>query len=339
MSRRALRLLLAALLLSALPASAIAKQGGGFGSTALGRVFFPNPVAQLQDESLTDQKDADYAALQPAYVTVQLTDLNGSGYLCGAWACVYSETGDPAFSINGHYLYNRHDDRFEQVMAYYWITTAQRYIQSLGFGSTFPGIDNRAQLVRLNQLGYDNSFATDHPKLELRFGKGGVDDAEDAEVILHEYGHALHFSSSPTFYGAGEESGAIGEGFGDYWAADVTNIVAPTPDPACVADWDSTSYTPGPVHCLRRLDTDKMYPADLDGKVHDDGEIWSHALWNLRTALGHTRADTAILLTQIGQDDPTMPSLATDVVRTVRSLYGNGAANQAFAAFHDRGII
>jgi len=339
MSGRGLRFLLVALLFAALPASAIAKQGGGFGSAAVGRVFFPNPVAQLQDESLTDQKDADYAALQPAYVTVQLTDLDGTGYLCGAWACVYSETGDPAFSTTGQYLYNRHDDRFEQVMSYYWITTAQRYIQSLGFGSTYPGIDNRPQLVRLNQLGYDNSFATDHPKLELRFGKGGVDDAEDAEVILHEYGHALHFSSSPTFYGAGEESGAIGEGFGDYWAADVTNIVAPTPDPACVADWDSTSYTPGPVHCLRRLDTDKMYPADLDGKVHDDGEIWSHALWNLRTALGHTRADTAILLTQIGQDNPTMPSLATDIVRTVRSLYGNGAANQAFAAFHDRGII
>jgi hypothetical protein len=339
MSRRALRLFLAALLFAVLPASAFAKQGGGFGSTGSGRVFFPNPVAQLQDESLTDQKDADYAALQPAYVIVPLTDLDGSGYLCGAWACVYSETGDPAFSTTGQYLYNRHDDRFEQVMAYYWITTAQRYIQSLGFGSTYPGIDNRPQLVRLNQLGYDNSFATDHPKLELRFGKGGVDDAEDAEVILHEYGHALHFSSSPTFYGAGEESGAIGEGFGDYWAANVTNIVAPTPDPACVADWDSTSYTSGPVHCLRRLDTDKMYPADLDGKVHDDGEIWSHALWNLRTALGHTRADTAMLLAQIGQDDPTMPSLATDIVRTVRGLYGNGAANQAFAAFHDRGIL
>jgi len=339
MSRRALRLFLAGLLFAVLPASAFAKQGGGFGSTGSGRVFFPNPVAQLQDESLTDQKDADYAALQPAYVIVPLTDLDGSGYLCGAWACVYSETGDPAFSTTGQYLYNRHDDRFEQVMAYYWITTAQRYIQSLGFGSTYPGIDNRPQLVRLNQLGYDNSFATDHPKLELRFGKGGVDDAEDAEVILHEYGHALHFSSSPTFYGAGEESGAIGEGFGDYWAANVTNIVAPTPDPACVADWDSTSYTSGPVHCLRRLDTDKMYPADLDGKVHDDGEIWSHALWNLRTALGHTRADTAILLTQIGQDDPTMASLATDIVRTVRGLYGNGAGNQAFAAFHDRGIL
>jgi Zn-dependent metalloprotease len=157
-------------------------------------------------------------------------------------------------------------------------------------------------------------------------------------VILHEYGHAIHFQSSPTFYGAGEESGAIGEGFGDYWAADVTNIFAPTPDPACVADWDSVSYTAGPVHCLRRLDTTLMYPNDLNGRVHDDGQIWSHALWNLRTALGHAHADTAVLLTQIGQDNPTMPSLATDIVQTVRNLYGVAAATAAGAAFEDRGI-
>jgi hypothetical protein len=99
-------------------------------------------------------------------------------------------------------------------MAYYWITEAQKYIQSLGFGVTRPPIDNRPQPVRINQWGQDNSFATDHPKNELRFGKGGVDDAEDAEVILHEYGHAIHFAQSFSF--ASEEAGAISEGFGDY---------------------------------------------------------------------------------------------------------------------------
>ena len=336
---RPLLALLATLLLLSIPALATAKQPAGIGSTASARVFWPNPVASLQNESLTDQKDADYAALQPAYHWVTLTDLNGTGYLCGRWACVTSETGTPAYEPDRTFDYGRHDDRFEQVMAYYWITVAQNYIQSLGFGSTYPGVNNRSQLVRLNQLGYDNSFATDHPKYELRFGKGGVDDAEDAEVILHEYGHAIHFQSSPTFYGPGEESGAIGEGFGDYLAADVTNVFAPTPDPACVADWDSTSYTRGPVHCLRRLDEPKLYPGDLDGEVHDDGEIWSHALWNLRTALGHVHADTAILLAQLGQDNPTMPSLAQDIVDTVRDLYGNAEANAARAAFRDRQIL
>ena len=32
-------------------------------STGTGQVFVPNPVASLQNQSLTDQKDADYAAL------------------------------------------------------------------------------------------------------------------------------------------------------------------------------------------------------------------------------------------------------------------------------------
>jgi len=45
-----------------------AKTGSG-SSTGIGRVFLPNPVADLQDQSLTDMKDADYAALQPAYHT------------------------------------------------------------------------------------------------------------------------------------------------------------------------------------------------------------------------------------------------------------------------------
>ena len=55
----------------------------------------------------------------------------------------------------------------------------------------------------------------------LRFGKGGVDDAEDAEVILHEYGHAIQDSQSRRLRRS-EEAGAIGEGFGDYWAATVS---------------------------------------------------------------------------------------------------------------------
>src|SRR5437868_5003146 len=231
---------------AALLAGVALAKGPSGNSTGVGTVFLPNPVAELQDESLTDQKDADYAALQPAYKNVTLTNLDGSGTLTGDWAQVYSETGDPARSDTNTFEYNRHDDRFEQVMAYYWITEAQKYIQSLGFGTgTYPAVNKQSQKVRINQLGADNSFATTQPTTELRFGKGGVDAAEDAEVILHEYGHAIHFSQNFNFGGDG---GAISEGFGDYWSGDVSNIVAPTPDPACIADWDSTSYTRGPVH-------------------------------------------------------------------------------------------
>ena len=249
--------LLAAAVLAALVSipSAWGTKAPSGSSTGTGRVFLPNPVADLQDESLTDQKDADYPALQPAYHQVTLTNLDGSGYLRGDYANVASETGNPAFSSTNTFSYNRHQDEFEQVMAYYWVTEAQKYIQSLGFGTTFRPVNDESQDIRINQLGVDNSFSWDKKDL-LRFGKGGVDDAEDAEVILHEYGHAIQDSQQTPFgFGFSTEAGSIGEGFADYWAVTVSDVIAPTPDEPCVADWDAVSYATTVPHCPRRVDT------------------------------------------------------------------------------------
>jgi len=191
-------LLMCAILVLALAPATSATKPRATGSTGTGTVFFPNPVAQLQNQSLTDQKDADYAALQPAYHGVPLTNLDGSGYLVGDWANVRAETGSPAYSTTNTFNYHRNDDRFEQVMAYYWVTEAQKYIQSLGFGTTRRPVNMESQDIRINQYGVDNSFSWDKHDY-LRFGKGGVDDAEDAEVILHEYGHAIHESQVAGF--------------------------------------------------------------------------------------------------------------------------------------------
>jgi Zn-dependent metalloprotease len=226
-------------------------------------------------------------------------------------------------------------------MAYYWVTEAQKYIQSLGFGSTLRPVNMESQDVRINQLGYDNSFSWDK-KDYLRFGKGGVDDAEDAEVILHEYGHAMLDSQSTPFgaFGASPEAGAIHEGFGDYWAVTVSAVIAPTADLPCVADWDAVSYTSGTPHCLRRVDTNLHYPEDLNGRVHHDGQIWSRALWDIRNALGNVRADTIILEAHFSfPNDASMPEAAEEVVKAAQRLYGNGVAHTVRAAFEARGIL
>ena len=327
---------IAAILISGTASAAKPPSGSNTGS---GRVFFPNPVAQLQDQSLTDQKDADYAALQPAYRTVTLTNLDGSGYLVGDWANVVSETGDRAHSTTNQFIYNRNDDRFEQVMAYYWVTESQKYIQGLGFGSTLRPVNMESQNVRINQWGADNSFQTDH-KDEMRFGKGGVDDAEDAEVILHEYGHAIQSDQVPGF-GTSLEAGSIGEGFADYWAVTVTNFISPTPDTPCVADWDSVSYTDEEPHCLRRVDENLHYPDDLhDTSVHFNGQIWSRALWDIRNEVGRARADTLILEAHFAfAADTTMPAAAQATVDAAQRLFGNGTANKVRAVFEDRGIL
>jgi hypothetical protein len=341
--RKLFLLLTVAALVTGTATSAAAANPGPGSSTGTGAVFVPNPVQSLGDESLTDQKDADAAVTAAAYHDVTLTNLDGSGNLSGDYAAVVSETGNRAFSPTNTFRYTRHQDEFEQVMAFYWVTEAQKYIQSLGFGTSLRSIDNRPQAVRIDQLGQDNSFATDHPKNELRFGKGGVDDAEDAEVILHEYGHAIHFAQNFSF--ASEQAGAISEGFGDYWAVTVADVVSkslgvPEREPLpCVADWDSTSYTSAVPHCLRRVDTNLHYPADLNGEVHHDGQIWSRALWDIRQALGNVKADTIILQGSFDFPGTNMPDLANRTVAAARHLYGTAAAHAVHKAFADRRIL
>ncbi|MGK5559029.1 M4 family metallopeptidase [Actinomadura kijaniata] len=335
---RALALVAAA----ALPLAATPAFAADSGGTVTGTVFAPNPVQQLGDQSLTDAKDADYPALAPAYRTVTLTDLDGSGGLSGRYVTVKSETGAPVRVTGGALpAYHRDVDQFEQVMGYHWVTRAQHYLQSLGFGSRLRPVNQRRIELRINQYGGDNSFFREN-KRDITLGKGGVDDGEDAEVIVHEYGHSVQDGQVPGF-GTTLESGAIGEAFGDYLAVTVTSWAngRPTAAPeACVADWDAVSYSPGPVHCLRRLDGDKRYPRDMVGEVHADGEIWSRALWDIRRSLGDTQASTLIVEAQFAfAPDTTFRAAAQATVAAAQRLYGARAAEATRAAFAERGIL
>jgi zinc metalloprotease ZmpB len=333
------------LALGAAPADAAAKPA--LGSTGSARVFEVNPVQSTGNESLTDQNDSASAVPSSAYATVQLRNLDGSGTLTGKWVKVESATGTPATSSTNTFLYDRSQDQFEQVMAYFWVNQAQEYIQSLGFGSTLPGVNDQQQAVKVDQYGGDNSYETDKP-FRIRYGKGGVDDAEDAEVIDHEYGHAVQNAQVPGF-GTSEEAGAIGEAFGDYLgvtvglAADAQYGWAHKTPAACVADWDSVSYTSTVPHCLRRLDTTKTV-ADKDGEVHDDGEIWSRALWDIRNGyvkngLTTARADTTIIDAQFSfAADTSFSAAAKATYTTALTRDGAKAANTVKAAFAARGI-
>ena len=315
-------------------------------STGTARIFMVNPVQSSGDQDLTDQKDSATAVPASDYAVEQLRNLDGSGYLRGKWVNVQSATGTPAFSSTNTFLYNRHDDQFEQVMAYYWVNQAQEYLQSLGFGSTFPGIVKQQFPVKIDQYGGDNSYQTDKP-YRVRLGKGGVDDAEDAEVIVHEYGHAVHASQVPGF-GSSEEAGSIGEAWGDYFAVSVGLDAADTynwpveANPACPMDWDATSYTNKP-HCIRSFATG-MTVADKTGEVHHDGQIWSQALWQIRgdyVSLGKTTRqwDTTLVLSQFDYaPDTSFSAAAKATYETALARDGATAANLVKAEFAARGI-
>ena len=331
-------------LVAANPAAAT-KPGSG-SATGTGSVFKVNPVQSSGDQSLTDQKDSDAAVPASAYATVPIRNLDGSGYLRGSWVNVQSATGTPAFSTTNTFFYTRHQDQFEQVMAYFWVNQAQEYLQSLGFGSTFPGIVKQQFAVKIDQYGGDNSYQTDKP-YRIRLGKGGVDDAEDAEVIVHEYGHAVHASQVPG-YGTSLDAGSIGESFGDYLAVTVGLDAAGQyrwpvkAEQACPMDWDATSYTKAP-HCIRRFDTG-MTVATRKGEVHADGQIWSQALWEIRlgyVAMGKTtRAwDTTLIDAQFRfAPDTSFAAAAKATYDTALARDGAAAAALVKAKFAARGI-
>jgi hypothetical protein len=349
-SRGALSLSLVIALGAALGATvpAHAAKGGSGSSTGSARIFMVNPVQSSGNQGLTDQNDSATAVPDSEYAVATLRNLDGSGYLRGAWVNVQSATGTPAFSTSNTFLYDRSQDQFEQVMAYFWVNQAQEYLQSLGFdGVHLPGIVHESFDVKIDQYGGDNSYQTDKP-YRVRLGKGGVDDAEDAEVIVHEYGHAVHASQVPGF-GQSEEAGSIGEAWGDYFAVSV-GLAAATQygwpvkaDPSCPMDWDATSYTDAP-HCIRSFHTD-MTVADKSGEVHHDGQIWSQALWEIREGyaglrLSSARWDTTLVASQFDYaPDTSFSAAAKTTYLTALARDGQKAADLVRSKFAARGIV
>jgi Zn-dependent metalloprotease len=253
-------------------------------ATGQGRVFDPNPVVVLNDTSLKDNSKIPDAA----YSNIVLRDLKNTGMLDGPYVST-KRTKKRVKKTDLKFLFTRKDRSFKEVMVYFHIDRIQRYIQDLGFNNVL----NKPIEVSIDGQSDDNSHYSPTDK-SLTFGTGGVDDAEDAEIILHEYGHAVQDDQVPNF-GSSKECGAMGEGFGDYLAASFFADDKPAKFKPTIGSWDAVAYSGAEPPCLRRLDSNKKYPKDLTGEVHDDGEIWSACLWEIRAAIGGRMADQLII--------------------------------------------
>jgi Zn-dependent metalloprotease len=249
-----------------------------------GRVFDPNPVVTLNDTSLEDYSKIP----DKAYSEVVLLDLKKSGYIEGPYVTTKT-TRNRIKRKSLDFRFKRTDRAFKEVMVYFHIDRLQRHLQEMGFTNVL----NYPIPVNIDGQSDDNSHYSPSDK-DLTFGTGGVDDAEDAEIILHEYGHAIQDNQVPGF-GQSSEGGAMGEGFGDFLAASFFSDVKPKAMKPTVGNWDATAYSGAEPPYLRRLDSNKQYPKDLRDEVHDDGEIWSACLWELRAALGRATTEQLVI--------------------------------------------
>lgn len=239
-----------------------------------GFVFESNPYqTQGSGTGLSDNFDANSVALTNQTVSRTLYGLDaGTGLIKGEFVdlSTLNSTSLPdvdADEVTRGYNYDRDDPRFEQVVVYHAVDSIQRYFHQLGFdddSGTPNGIRDFPTLANAHWYNADQSFYSTGDDA-IHMGDGGVDDAEDADIIIHEYGHAIQFNQNASW--GGGHMGAMGEGFGDYLAASFYagsgNALFQASHAACVGEWDAVSYSGTTPPCLRRVDGVKIYPGDL----------------------------------------------------------------------------
>jgi hypothetical protein len=261
-----------------------------------GLVFYPSPVIALGGHG--GLISASGVPLRPpveAYRVVALRELDRAS-LSGPRVKVLSRSGRSVRRRDGQFMFESHEKGFEDVMVYYHVDAAIRYLERLGFSGS-RAVFKTPIAANPRGTGDDNSWYSPTYRT-LTFGTGGVDDAEDAETIVHELGHAIQDAICPDF-GQSTQAAAMGEGFGDYFAASFFDPVKPAAYRTSVMTWDGLEAgIDAGLHppCLRRVD-EPMTSRDFrsGGDEHANGMIWSATLWDVRLALGRDVAARVIV--------------------------------------------
>lgn len=289
--------------------------------TGTGKVFNPDPITTTQDPSLVDNGDSNALIPDAAYDTLALTDLDppiGGFYsLDGLWARITDHEAPthaaPQLADPNLYIYDRSNLNFEDVNVYYHITAFQNYMQSIGVF----GANQRVQELDAHGLsGADNSHYV-LSTTQIAYGDGGVDDAEDADVVIHEYGHAIHHNIVPS-WGGGDAS-RMGEGFGDYLAWS-WSMQQSTFGEADVFNWDGhNAFWPGRL----AVDSTLHYPEDNSGVHTPGGTLWCSATTSVWREIGGSTADEVLLDAHFAVGSgATMPDVANAAVNSDVAING-----------------
>ena len=210
------------------------------------------------------------------------TDSTGKVTILGNGNAIYSLEGlftevqtngnVPSFTSplsNTSVSFHGGNSTIQERTAFYAVNMIHNHLKSIF--PTFTGLDY-AIGTHVDVAGSCNAYYDG----EINFfaeGNGCNATAKIPDVVYHEYGHAINSQR----YGSGMQNGGLNEGFADLWALSLTQT------PVLGFGWDAQD----PTVFVRRYDQDrKVYPQDLSGEVHADGEIIAGAFWDTYLNLG-----------------------------------------------------
>jgi Zn-dependent metalloprotease len=259
-----------------------------------GKVFNPDPITTAQTvygPPYYDHGDTTNAQLDAQRQTVNfMAGFNGANFVLEnryvRVADFDQPTAAPATSNDGHFDFDRSQSGFEDVNAFYHINTMRSHIHALGFYCADTLVEIDAHAVS----NADNSYFSpiSNPQ-RIHYGTGNVDDAEDADVCVHEYGHFVAECAAPGS-NSGSQRNALDEGFGDYLAGSYSNSLS-TYQNTWIFNWDGHN----PFWNGRVLDANWVYPTDLNASIYHNGQIWSATLWCIHNTIGRAATDSIIL--------------------------------------------
>jgi Zn-dependent metalloprotease len=121
------------------------------------------------------------------------------------------------------------------------------------------------------------------------------DSSVDSDVVFHEYGHGIsnRLIGNGSTALQGTQSGAMGEGWSDYWATTINND-------GVMGEYVTQDTTRGIRRAAYTVPAATVHDSYADVcaggcEVHNDGEVWAAALWDLRTQLGAAITDNIVL--------------------------------------------
>lgn len=226
-------------------------------------------------------------------------------------------------------LVKRNTNIFKQEMALYHINQYQNYIQSLGF----KNLKNQLWVDPLGDFGEDSrfEFSTENPYILL--GIGGIPDAEDADVITHEYTHAVAFYIAPNTID-GEERIGIDEGNADIMAVLYSRKLSDY-NWRKVFNWDGNETWNG-----RNTLNTKNYLNDFVLQRYSLGNIWSGAVTDIAEQIGIDTTVTLLLTAMASlQTNMTIPQFANMFIQADSILYNKYHYGSIKNSFVNRKII
>jgi hypothetical protein len=226
-------------------------------------------------------------------------------------------------------IVTRNTDIFKQEMALFHIHQYQMYIQSLGF----KNLKNQLWVDAAGDFGENSrfEFSTENPFILL--GIGGIPDAEDADVITHEYTHAIGFYIAPNTID-GEERIGIDEGNCDIMAVLYSRKLS-NYNWRKVFNWDGNQTWNG-----RTTLNSKNYVDDYVLERYSLSAIWSGAITDFAEQIG-LDITVSLLLTAMAsyQTNMTIPQFANLFIQADSALYNKYHYGPIKNSFVNRKII